>query len=542
MRKIIFICVTLGLLSSAESKMKSADALKTETTGTAFKAQLDSGFHFNDKAPNQIVADGKEIKPKKLAARTTEFSLPGKYKEAQANLYVCDDAITVCEIHNIALKGEAKTAATSAVNSKKGKTVDGFIQDDLEAALKAAAKKKQLVLIDFSARWCPGCVRYEKEVFPTQEFKRATNKFVKVKIDVDRFENFALTEKYKIWGIPTFVVVNANEQEIDRLIDFYPLEKLSPFLTSVQTDPTPMSEMILQKETKDPAARLKIGRRLFATGHYGESLEFLGSISPQPPELLFTKVELARANYKKEQSLKDRFIEVLYAAIAEDSKSTRSLGWRRDLIDFLDDDPEEKRKVAFDGILLADELLKDKAKLMEAISTDYAGDSVGFERMLVATYRAGLIETIGSPEESALAWGQAADIGQSYKISPKNTALALRLLTTLRLSKRLKEAEAWADKMLKYDSNNEDIKRRKMELLLSQDKFKEAVKLGEKIIGQSVGRNQFWVAEGLARAYAGTKKKEEAKKLLTAYLSRPEIESDKMVNTKEKMEKLLSEL
>src|SRR5690606_3532825 len=114
-------------------------------------------------------------------------------------------------------------------------------------------RKKQLVLIDFSARWCPGCVRYEADIFPTQEFKRATKKFVKVKIDVDRFENFGLAERYKIVGIPTLVIVNWEEKEIDRLVDFAPIEKLTPFIASVVSDPTPMSEMMLQKETKDSA-------------------------------------------------------------------------------------------------------------------------------------------------------------------------------------------------------------------------------------------------------------------------------------------------
>ncbi len=545
MQKIFFISIFLifSTAFTADTKtMKSAQALTTETKGSSFKAKLEKGFHFNDKAPNQVVVDGKDFFPKKLTGLAAEFSLPARYKNAQANLYVCDDAVTVCEIHNINIKGESQTANSTTSNSKKGRVIEEFIQDDLDKALKIASKKKQLVLIDFSARWCPGCVRYEKEVFPTQEFKRATQKFVKVKIDVDRFENFGLSEKYKIVGIPTFVVVDAQEREIDRLVDFYPLEKLAPFFTSVLMDPTPMSEMLLQRETKDPATRLKIGRRLYASGQYAEGLSFLGSVTPQPPELLFAKVELARANYKKEKSLKDRFIEELQFAVSSEPTSSRSLGWRRDLIDFMDDDPDEKKRISKEGQEVADSLLKDEQKLLEAVSTDYVGDFLGYEKLLVATYKAGLVEVVSTPEETLKAWNQAADIGLAYKISPKKTAPAMRLLTTLRMAKRYKDAEKWADKILKFDPRNEDIKRRKMELLLSQEKFKEAAKLGEKIINGSVGRNQFWVAEGLARAYVGTKKKDAAKKLLTAYLSRPEIETEKMLNTREKMEKLLSEL
>ena len=37
-----------------------------------------------------------------------------------------------------------------------------------------AKKEKRLILADFSARWCPGCVRLENEVLGSREFKKLT--------------------------------------------------------------------------------------------------------------------------------------------------------------------------------------------------------------------------------------------------------------------------------------------------------------------------------------------------------------------------------
>lgn len=526
---------------ATSGKMKSADALSTGSTAQAFKGQLKAGFHFNDKAPNQLIVDGKEILPKKLSAQSIEFQLPSQYEKATAALYVCDDAVTVCEIHNIEIKGNSNKKISTFKNSmtKKPKKSHGFIQDDLGAALKEAKEKNKLVLIDFSARWCPGCVRYEKEVFTTQEFQKSAKDFVKVKIDVDRFENFDLSEKYKIVGIPTFVFVNADEKEIDRLVDFYPIEKLKPLLASVLADPTPMSDLLAQKNLKDPAMRLKIGKKLFASGQYARSLDFLGTIQPEPPELLFAKISLAQENYKNDETKKDALIKELRAALSVDPESTRSLSWRLELMGLLDSKSEEVKKLSNEGQKLAEALLADSQKMQVAIATDYIGDFLGYERLLVALYKA---ELTAATSDASAAWASAADIGASYKISPKKTGPAMRYLSALRSAKRLKEAESYAQQILKFDPQNEDIKRRKMDILLAQEKFKEAASLGEKIIHQAVGRNQFMVAEGLAKAYIGLKKTDSAKRLLTAYLSRPEIQTDKMKSFRKKMDDLLKKI
>ena len=69
--------------------------------------------------------------------------------------------------------------------------------------------------------------------------------------------------------------------------------------------------------------------------------------------------------------------------------------------------------------------------------------------------------------------------------------------------------------------------------------LKEAARTGEKIIDQVMGRNQFWVAESLGKAYLGLNEKAKARKVLTAYLARPEAADPKMKSSKKNLEDLL---
>jgi thiol-disulfide isomerase/thioredoxin len=538
--------------SSQPPSLKSATALTTAITATTpskkgprFSGDLKEGFHFNDKAPNEITADGDSIKPSIIESRHIEFKLPKKSPQsAEAALYVCDDAITFCETHHISIQGTQDQATTEKGPRKGSSRMDeaGFIQGDFKKALSLAQKNHQIVLMDFSARWCPGCVRYEKEIFPTEEFKSLTKNVVKLKVDVDQFDNFAVAEKYNIKGIPTLVVVNSDENEIDRLVDFQFMSKLKPFITTIQADPTPLQEL-LARNSNDPALQLKLGQRLLASGRTAESIPYLQKVTPPPPELLFAKVTAAEEAVQKDPQQKDHFNNELREAIKAEPGSTRSLGWRTDLLRSLDPKSPESQALVTDGKKLADDLLKDPEQLKKAEETDFVGEFMGYEKLLVAIYKADLIEAAHASDNEILkAWQDAASIGESYQIPASRSGPALRYLIVLSAARKWSEAEAQADRIMKSDPKNIDVQRRKLKILLALKKYDEATRLGEKIIDKAEGRNQFWVAQLLAEAYMGKEKKDSAKRLLTAYLARPEIKDSKMASSKKGMEDLLKKI
>jgi predicted Zn-dependent protease len=107
-------------------------------------------------------------------------------------------------------------------------------------------------------------------------------------------------------------------------------------------------------------------------------------------------------------------------------------------------------------------------------------------------------------------------------------------------SKNWIDAEKHVAKMLKEDPRNTDLKRRQIKILLSLEKYQDAKQIAEEILNKVEGRNEFWVAESLAKALVALKENDSAKKIILLYLAKPEIEEPKMASLKKSLEILLS--
>ena len=526
--------LSLHHFSAAAPVSRVGDALATELKASQFKGTLKEGFHFNEKAPNTLVLDGQELKPNQFSNRSIEFhSLPEKWSEGKAILYICDDAITFCEPRTIVLK-EGKNKANNKVETTR-KSIGqlnkhGFIEDDYTKALALAEKENKLVLIDFGARWCPGCVRLERETFDTKEFKDLTKQFIKLKIDTDRFENVVLSEKFRVRGIPSIVVINSKQQEIDRFMDYQPPEFIKGFFVGIQNDPATLQELTEKAKFKDSQILLRLGKRLLAAGRAQESLDYLKQIQPPPSEYRRAQVEAAAALYKADPERKGTYIKALKNAIQEEANSSRSLKWRADLIGLLDNENDQK-KIRQEALALADILLSSPEKLKEAVKTDEVGEYTGFEKFMVAMYAAELANT-----DEALA--KVAAVGKDSLIPIENVGINIRYIIVLTRVQQFEEADKLLLAMLKKNPNDPELLRRRLRVLVGQKKYKEAIQLGNKLIDRSYGRNEFYVVEVLAKAYLGADQKVEAKKLVERYLSRNEIGFANMRESKKALEEL----
>ncbi|MFN7905030.1 MAG: thioredoxin fold domain-containing protein [Pseudobdellovibrionaceae bacterium] len=540
------------MTSVAQADMKSAGSLTSAVKGKTFTARLKSGFHFNEKAPNHLSIDDMEIEPKKIEKNRIEFSFmkiekqASQWGHASAQLYVCDDANTFCETHSVSLKPLLKNSAQQNTKAPVPVTETSDpkskLNPEFDAALRKAEIENKIVILDFSARWCPGCVRFEKEVFPTQKFRELKKSVVFLKVDVDLFKNFQLAERFKLQGIPTIVALNANGEEINRMLDFKPFPELEKFIQTAKENPTTADGLIAAATQATDTYKLEIGKKLLAMNRYSASEMVFAQIKPEPSEIWTSRVELIKQKFEKDPTEKSAYIEILKQALDAEPEGTRSLAWRTELIPLLDEKSKLWSQIIAEGKSVLQILLTDDVKLKKAFMTDSAGEFVGFEKMLVAQLGIDLLDKAkASPSEIEALWNQAVSVSEAYQIAPDHAGPALRYLIFLSAAKKFDQAEKWADQLLSKDPQNLDILRRKMRILMGLNKVDDAIKLGEKIIAKSEGRNQFWVAESLAKAYLAAKKQIDAKKLLQAYLARSEMKVEKMKSTKDNFEKLLAE-
>jgi len=84
--------------------------------------------------------------------------------------------------------------------------------------LALAKKTGKPVLIDFYADWCVYCRQMEQTTFHDKQVIAELGRFVAIKVDLTEItsEGTAAAEKYNVVGLPTFVFIDTNGQQIIR--------------------------------------------------------------------------------------------------------------------------------------------------------------------------------------------------------------------------------------------------------------------------------------------------------------------------------------
>jgi protein disulfide-isomerase len=104
-------------------------------------------------------------------------------------------------------------------------------QTDYKAALAQAKKEKKGLLLDFTGSdWCGYCIQLHKNVFSKPEFEKWAGKnFILVELDFPRKkpispetkkQNEALSQKYKVEGFPTIIILDNNEKKLSESVGY----------------------------------------------------------------------------------------------------------------------------------------------------------------------------------------------------------------------------------------------------------------------------------------------------------------------------------
>ena len=86
-----------------------------------------------------------------------------------------------------------------------------FQKLSLEKALEKAKREKKLVFVDCYTTWCGPCKMMAEQVFPRKEVGNYMNeKFICLKVDIEKGEGPTLGDKYGVEAYPTFLIINPD--------------------------------------------------------------------------------------------------------------------------------------------------------------------------------------------------------------------------------------------------------------------------------------------------------------------------------------------
>jgi thiol:disulfide interchange protein len=138
-----------------------------------------------------------------------------------------DKTIKLRDSKVIAIKPVSAHAATENVVAAPLAAAGRWTSDYAAALTQAKTEKRKVLLFFTGSDWCVWCKRLDKEVLSTNEFATyARDNLILVKLDFPhetpqapqlKAQNQKLSEKYKIEGFPTIVVLNSEGKTLSTL-------------------------------------------------------------------------------------------------------------------------------------------------------------------------------------------------------------------------------------------------------------------------------------------------------------------------------------
>jgi len=324
-----------------------------------------------------------------------------------------------------------------------------FAELAYDAAVAQAVKEEKLLLVDFTATWCPPCKKMEKDTWPNEKVLAwLKENALAIQVDIDKEPKLA--RQYGIESIPTVVALRAGK-EFDRLGGYADPVRFLAWVADVKAGKSASAGLVERskglRESQDVSARFDVARDLLQAREYDEALAhylWLWPATRQDPAMggvrlsfmLNDMAELARRHPPADEAFR-KILEELQQAVDQDGapafatwlewssfcgtfgERPRIVAWyekRRDADGRLfagSDDPSTKRLVSdvFDALLQAkrpadavrlypdarvrvDEILQ-RYQRMEAVMTGDEEMRDGMERQNRKTLVDGLSDLYG---------------------------------------------------------------------------------------------------------------------------------------------------
>jgi thiol:disulfide interchange protein len=99
-----------------------------------------------------------------------------------------------------------------------------FLSLAFEEALGRARAEKKLVFVDVTADWCTWCTRMDEDVFVDSRVQKALLDFIPIKVDTDKGGGRAVANRYRVRGLPAYLLVDGDGNVVGRFDGYFPVE------------------------------------------------------------------------------------------------------------------------------------------------------------------------------------------------------------------------------------------------------------------------------------------------------------------------------
>jgi len=153
-------------------------------------------------------------------------------------------------------------------------TFAGTWLKNVAAAQKVAKEKNQLILVDMFAEWCGWCHRFEREVFPSEAFQKATDDVVLLRLDTeDKKEGTQMAQKFGVTSLPTFLVLTPELTIAGQIRGYAPPNDFARMLKETRDKHTLFLNRVKNesKLAKDYPGRLELAKEFIARSAWDKS-------------------------------------------------------------------------------------------------------------------------------------------------------------------------------------------------------------------------------------------------------------------------------
>ncbi len=149
-----------------------------------------------------------------------------------------------------------------------------FSELGYEAALAQAKKEQKLVVLDFTAGWCPPCKKMDRETWAADEVKRWLGEHaLALKIDTD--EEGELARRFRVQALPT-VVALSGDAEVARFVGYRDAAGFLEWARDARAGEASREALLerssAMRESTDLRARWELARELQEAKLYADAL------------------------------------------------------------------------------------------------------------------------------------------------------------------------------------------------------------------------------------------------------------------------------